>query len=263
MKNSVKMICILLAFSLVAVFAGCSDNKESSDINPTDEFIEVTTAEPASEPMPDPEEVVAEFDLTALHAVDYDGNEFAGAWKITDGEGSQFESFVYMFDGSTSAYLMTGTMGYCGKYELDTAKKQFTSQLMFGIDGCYNYEFSDDKSTVVLTNTDGGKTTTLEKIVSFSYIPIPDSEPVIDKELLGAWSDENGEYLYFEKNGIMYETQLGVSFTFYSYSAQDGTIDAVYYMKDKETETMTYSVDGDTLTLNDYEYTRVSVDELA
>lgn len=255
MKNSVKMICILLAFSLLAVFAGCSNNEESSVVQTTEQE---TTAEPTTSP----EEIVTEVDLSALHAVDYDGNEFAGAWKIIDGEGSQYESFVYMFDGGTSAYLMTGTMGYCGKYELNAAKKQIISQLMFGIDGQYIYEFSEDKSTVVLTNTKGGKTTTLEKIVSFSYMPIPDSEPVIDEALLGAWCDENGGYVYFEKNGIMYETQLGVSFTFYSYSAQDGTIDAVYYMKDKETDTMTYSVDGDTLTLNDYEYTRISADEL-
>lgn len=260
MKNFIKFICILSALSIMTFFAGCNSKDENSAAETTVQTEQVDSTEAVTTAAPD--EIVPEVDLNTLHAVNYEGNDFAGAWKITEGEGSQFENFVYVFDGDSSAYLMTGTMGYCGKYEISSEKKQIATQLMFGINGKYTYEFSDDKNSAVLTNTDGGKTTTIEKIASYSYIPIPETEPKIDEALLGAWSDDSGGYVYFDKSGIMYETQEGLSFTFYTYSASEGSIEAVYYMNKKMTDTMSYKVNGDTLKLNDYDYTRISSTKL-
>ena len=112
--------------------------------------------------------------LSELHAINYDGNDFAGAWHITEREeGDTYNSFTYVFDGDSSAYLMMGSMGYISNYELNPDINQIATQMMFGINGKYNYEFSDDKNTVTLTDSKTKKKTTLEKYMSFSCIPLP------------------------------------------------------------------------------------------
>ena len=195
--------------------------------------------------------------------MDYEnGNAFAGAWKITEGQGDQFQSFTFVFDGKDNAYMMIGSMGYCGKYELKEDTKTFGTQQAVGLNGTYTYTFSDDNNTVELFDTETKLTTKMQKLVSFTFIPRAEPDSEIDPSLLGAWKDESGGYIYFEDNGIMYETQKAISFTFYTYSAKNGVVDNTYYMLEAEKGSYKYKVDGDKLTYNGYTYTRISADEL-
>lgn len=255
MKRLNGIIALSLAAVMAAGFAGCG--QASSQAQET--TVEVTTAA-ATEAATD--EVVKEVNLSKLHEVNYDGNDFAGAWHITGGEGDKYESFVYVFDGGKDAYLVVGTMAYCGHYEINAEIKQFATQLAFGLNGKYTYKLSEDKNTMVLTNTENQAETTLERIMSFSFIPLPEEGASIDDALVGAWADDSGGYLYFDDQGIMYESQKGLSFTFYNYSAEDGVITAKYYMPDAQEDSYKYSVDGETLKYNDYEYKKISAGEL-
>ena len=258
-----KMICAALALCSVLAFASCGDGKSSAT--------ETTTA-PATTAVPSitaPQQTTSgdvkkETDLSKLHGMAEKGDLFSGSWKITEGAGSKLESFVFQFDGDGNAYLMVDTMGFIGTYAIKAENNQdlFITQLMFGLNGKYTYQFSKDKSSVVLTNIKDKTTSTLVKTDSYSCIPAAEDSPSIDEKLLGAWADGNGGYLYFDKKGIMYETQKGLTFTFYNYNAKDGTVTATYKMKTETTETAKYSVKDDTLTYKDYEYKRVSADEL-
>ena len=158
--------------------------------------------------------------------------------------------------------MVVGSMGYCGKYQLNEEKKIFGTQQAVGLNGTYSYTFSDDGNTVELLDTDTKKTTTMQKQVSFTFIPRAEQDSEIDPELLGAWQDDSGGYIYFEDNGIMYETQKAMTFTFSTYSAKDGSIDTTYYMLEAEKNTYSYEVSGDTLKYNGYEYKRIPADEL-
>lgn len=253
MKIFKTIISAMLALLCVCAFAGCDNNKSSSEPTESTEHIEVTTQADENK-----------FDLRSLHSFDLEkGDEFAGAWQITSGAGSKFEDFVYIFNGSGSANLIVGTTGYCGKYGLDKNAKNFTCQLMFGINGQYTYEKNSDDE-IVLTNTESKETTTLSRIASFDMIPIPMQDAKIDDALVGAWESESGEYYYFDKNGIMYQNQYGTMFTFYKYSAANGVITAVSNMGEEEnqTDTFEYSVTDDELIIDGYEYFKTTTDKL-
>ena len=169
--------------------------------------------------------------LSELHAINYDGNDFAGAWHITEREeGDTYNSFTYVFDGDSSAYLMMGSMGYISNYELNPDINQIATQMMFGING--------------------------------KYIPLPEADAKIDNSIVGAWKDDSGGFLYFDDQGIMYETQKGLSFTFYNYSAEDGKVSTKCFMPDETNGSAEYSVDGDKLTYNNYQYERIDSSEL-
>ena len=102
----------------------------------------------------------------------------------------------------------------------------------------------------------------MQKLFSFTFIPRAEPDSEIDPALLGAWKDDTGAYLYFGKDGVMYSNQLGVNFSFYTYSAQDGKITQTYTMKEETTETATYKLNDDKLVYNNFEYQRISADEL-
>lgn len=258
-----KTIIMLVISSLTLCLAGCGDENSSSTIETT-QAVSQSNDDTSSKEAPD------KSFLRNLHSFDIEnGNEFAGAWQIVEGEGSQYSSFVYLFDGEKEASIIIGTQGYIGKYEMKTEKdedgksiKTMTSQLMFGINGSYTYKFSDDNSNVVLTNTETKTTTTLQRLVTFDFIPLPENNPKIDKELIGAWKSDNGMYLYFDETGIMYENEFDAIFTYYNYNAADSVITAKYIMGEETSSSNKYSVDGDKLTYNDFEYTRISTDEL-
>lgn len=256
MKRMFINICsiVLTAAAALCMLSGC-DNNSSSDV-------EATTAAPTqAESTAKAEESIK--DVTKLHSFDtVNGDELAGAWSITDGEGSDLDSFVYIFNGSGKANLVTGTAGYLSTYTIDEKKKEFASQLMFGINGSYTYEIVDN-STVVLTNSDSRKTTTLTRIDSFDMVPVPDGKSKIDEDILGAWKSENGNYYYFDKNGIMYENSFFMMFTYYTYSAENGVIHAVSNMGSGEEKTdFEYSLKDGKLTIDGYEYTKISISEL-
>ena len=231
MKRFTRILTLSLAALAVFSLAACSDNSSSSESEATTAVTEGTVDEKEKENETTPKRDV---NLSELHAINYDGNDFAGAWHITEREeGNTYNSFTYVFDGDSSAYLMMGSMGYISNYELNPDINQIATQMMFGINGKYNYEFSDDKNTVTLTNS-----------------------------IVGAWKDDSGGFLYFDDQGILYETQKGLSFTFYNYSAGDGKINTKCFMPDETKASVEYSVDGDTLTYNGYKYEKAETSEL-
>lgn len=260
MKRFTRILTLLLVALAVFSLAACSDNSSSSESEATTAVTEGTVDEKEKENETTPKRDV---NLSELHAINYDGNDFAGAWHITEREeGDTYNSFTYVFDGDSSAYLMMGSMGYISNYELNPDINQIATQMMFGINGKYTYEFSDDKNSVTLTDSKTKKKTTLEKYMSFSCIPLPEADAKIDNNIVGAWKDDSGGFLYFDDQGIMYETQKGLSFTFYNYSAEDGKINTKCFMPDETKASVEYSVDGDTLTYNGYKYEKAETSEL-
>ncbi len=259
-KNKVFTSILLASFILcLTVFSGCSDNSAQA---PEETTTAAVTEAPTTAP-PDDEN----FDLNLLHTFDKESDDpFAGVWHITDGQGKQYENFAYMFDGNEGAYLFSGNTGYFGKYSLDTdesGEKTFTSQLMFGINGVYTFEFSEGNKKLVLHDTETMEDTMLEKLESYSPLPSPDENPVIDKNILGAWASDDGDYVYFDKSGIMYQNLYNTMFTYSAYSAIDGKITANYFTGTEDaTDEFTYSVKGETLTLNKFEYRKIPVSEL-
>lgn len=255
-----KIMALTIAVSSVATFVGCGTNSSSENSTSTTTAIVETTAQNDEN-----------FDMKSLHTFDAESSDpFAGVWHITAGEGISFKNFQYLFDGNGKGSMVIDNMGYCQDYgvtqdstqEGAEGKSTFTCQFMFGINGVYTYEFSDSNSKVVLTNISSNKTTTMEKLVAYDFVPIPDAKPVVDNDLVGAWKSDSGEYYYFSKDGLMYHNQYGTIFTYYSYSAKENVITATYKMKDEVTETYDYTVDGDKLTMNNFEYTRISTSEL-
>lgn len=264
MKKSLKIFAVILTLSLALPFVGCNNSSESSALSSAESSqtdttaAEATTSAASSAKIPEV--------LTSLHSIDTEnGNEFAGTWKIVEGVGSKLDSFVFQFNGDKEACLIIDNVGYVGTYSLEetNGKKTFKTKLLFGLDGTYTYEFSSDKSSVTMTNTSNNSTTKMQKVENVSYIPQPEANPAIDEKLLGAWQSSEGDTVYFDKCGIMYSDSYGVQFTFSKYSVKDSTITSTYKMKQETTDTYSYSVNGDTLKLNDYEYNKISVDELA
>ena len=263
MKKSFKIFAAIITVSLALPFAGCGNSSESSASSSSESSQTATTAD--AETTAASSAKIPEV-LTSLHSIDTEnGNEFAGTWKIVEGVGSKLDSFVFEFNGDKEACLIIDNVGYIGTYSLEETdgKKTFKTQLLFGLDGVYTYEFSSDKSSVTLTNTDDNSTTKMKKVENVSCIPEPEANPTIDEKLLGAWQSSEGDTVYFDKCGIMYSDSYGVQFTFSKYSAKDSTVTSTYKMKQETTDTYSYSVSGDTLKLNDYEYNKISVDELA
>ena len=238
MKRFTRILTLSLAALAVFSLAACSDNSSSSESEATTAVTEGTVDEKEKENETTPKRDV---NLSELHAINYDGNDFAGAWHITEREeGDTYNSFTYV----------------------NPDINQIATQMMFGINGKYTYEFSDDNNSVTLTDSKTKKKTTLEKYMSFSCIPLPEADAKIDNNIVGAWKDDSGGFLYFDDQGIMYETQKGLSFTFYNYSAGDGKINTKCFMPDETKASVEYSVDGDTLTYNGYKYEKAETSEL-
>lgn len=265
MKNISKALTrIALAAVLsssVLVFGGCSDNEESSAPVETESVAEQETTASSEEQ--------GEFDIKDLQYYDTDStSSFAGAWKITDGVGSDYSSFVYIFDGNGKATLVVGNTGYCGSYSLTIDEEVndieiFECNLMFGINGEYTFKFSESKDTLYLTYRDGDAASTLEKLSDdYTFVPTAPENPVIDDELIGAWASDNGIYYYFGADGIMYANSYETMFTYYTYSAKDGEITAVYDMNGEITETYEYSFDGEILTFDGIEYSKIPTSKL-
>lgn len=118
-----------------------------------------------------------------------------------------------MFNGEGKSILISGTSGYFGKYSYDTDDDNnptFTTKLVFGLNGTYTYKLSDDKKTAELTNTDTKAVSTLKKTDDTDFIPTPDKDASIDENLVGCWMSDSGEYLCFDKSGIMYQNLLTI-----------------------------------------------------
>lgn len=255
-KFVIKISCTVMALCSAAAFSACNSQESSSQAETKPTEIQ-TTAVPTTAPM------TKEADLTKLHALSGDGDVFTGYWKITDGEGSQLKSVVYEFDGKGKGYFYMGSMGTNGTYEIKTENSQevFSAPFIFGNEN-YTFKFSDDKKSVVLTGVSGKATSTMKRVENFYCIPAPSDSAKIDDNLLGAWKDDAGEYLYFGKDGIMYRSQSGIAFYFISYSAENGQVTETYSVGDEVTDTYSYKLNGETLTYNGFEYKRISAAEL-
>lgn len=274
MKNFfTRIICTVLAVCSAMAMAACGNqSKEESsaaaETTATTEAAvtaETTAAAEADEPTTvDLANIKYEADLTKLHTLTKPGDLFTGYWHITDGIGKKLTHFVFSFDGNKNAYLLIGTSAFIGVYGIHVidGKDTFSTKLMYGLNGDYTYEFSKDKKTAVLTNTANNQTTTIEKLDSFSSIPTPPKSFETDEQLLGAWADDNGAYLYFGKDGIMYNCQKNIAFTFYTYTASNGKIRAAYSMDTEMEEEDTYSFKDGKLIFNNYPYYRISADNL-
>ena len=254
MRFYIKLLSAILAAGMAVSFAGCSNGSQS----PT---VPATTAVQTTAPSTAAQELVKTIDLKSLTPFQENGDDFTGAWKITDGAGAQYKNFVYQFDGKNIARLIIGTMGYLQKYQLKPEDKSFTAQMMFGINGEYTYEISGDKKTITLKNKKSGDTTTLTKQENDSCVPSAEKGD-IDETLLGAWQDGSGGYLYFDRSGVMYELQKGMSFTFYTYSAKDGVVNGTYDMDGEQKISYKYTFKESNLTYNDCKYTRCSATEI-
>ncbi len=256
-KLHTKIIAILLVLS-AAAFSGCGNtSSESSDTSKT----ELTTQ--ATQETTAPSQVTDDSLMSLLGIDRENGDEFAGEWKIAGGEGSQFKKFTFCFDGNGKASLVLDNAGYFGKYELkgENGKKRIKTQLVYGLNGEYTYKFSEDKSQVVLTLIEDSSTTTIERVKDFNCVPSP-GKTKIDKALLGAWKSENEESFYFAENGVMYHNLYNTMFNYAVYLAENSKINAVYKMESDMTEEYEYSVKGDTLTIDGFEYKRVDASEL-
>lgn len=262
-KFFTRMICTVLALCSAFAFTACG-KQENAESAAATTIAETSAAADTKAATADSAGVKTEADLSKLHAPATPGDLFTGYWHITDGAGAQMEHFVFGFDGSKNAYLLMGTMGFIGVYGIHVTdgKNTFSTKLMYGLNGDYTYEFSKDKKTAVLTNIANNQTTTIEKLDSFTSIPKPMENFEIDEKLLGPWADDKGEYLYFGRDGIMYSCQKNIAFTFFSYTAANGKIHAIYSMNEDTEENDTYSFKGDKLVFNNYEYDRISADRL-
>lgn len=189
---------------------------------------------------------------------------FAGYWKIADGAGSNLKSFIYLFDGDGKASIIIGNMGYCGEYSISTdsslGEEVFTCQLMFGINGDYTYAVADDGNKITITNN--GEDSVLERVENPSFVTKAQENPQIDEKLVGAWDCGTGLYYYFGDDGRMYSNSYGTAFTYFNYTAKDGKITAVYDMSGEQTDTYEYSFEGNTLTLDGMEYTKITPEKM-
>lgn len=161
------------------------------------------------------------------------------------GRGSQYTSFYYMFNGEGKSILISGTSGYFGKYSYDTDDDNnptFTTKLVFGLNGTYTYKLSDDKKTAELTNTDTKAVSTLKKTDDPDFIPTPDKDASIDDKLVGCWKSESGEYLCFDKSGIMYQNLFDYMFAYSNYTASEGKIVSTYTTSDKKQQINTHTL---------------------
>ncbi len=271
-----KILTLILASAIAAsscaALASCSNNKDEKKESVQNTTVEETVNKAEEDKATSDEAEDSEVDLMMLHGVSSEPeNDFTGSWQIVDGEGSQYKSFVYMFDGTTNSVLMTGSVGQIAVYSVkdetdDSGNTQtyFTSQMMFGINGKYTFEFSQDKQKVVLTNTEDKKTTTLQRLASYEYIPIPPESPKTDEKLLGAWRSDDGEMLYFNKSGIMYDVIPNINFYFATYNADGKNVAWEYSYKESKPESnkTEYSVNGNTLTFENVKYEKISASEL-
>lgn len=249
-KASVKIISLILIAVTAAAFAGCNDNPKQQPQTTTAPV--QNTADEANE---------EEDDKNALPFPKYakNGDDFTGAWKITEGVGSQYDSFTYSFDGEGRIAIVIDNYGYLGKYEIKD--NTFTTQMIFGLNGEYTYTLSDDCQKIELVKTEDNSQTTLEKVVKLDCVPKTDGVDA-DEELLGAWKSEDEEYFYFDESGLMYHNQYNTMFNYAVYTVKGDKISASYKMGEEMSDEYEYTVEGDLLTLNGYRYERIKQSEL-
>ena len=260
-KIYAKIISLLLIAVTAAVFSGCGDNGSSSSVqqNTTSEAsAQETTQASTSNGNSANKNSKLPFPKYAEN-----GDDFTGAWKITESEESQTVSFVFSFNGEGRVAMVVDNSGFFGKYEVENknGKNTFTTQMIYGLNGEYTYELSDDKKTIKLTKNEDNLKTTMQRLESFDCVPNAENTK-IDEKLLGAWKSDDEEYFYFDESGIMYHNLYNTTFNYAAYTAEDSKITATYSMGGEMSDEYEYSVEGDNLKLNGYNYKRISESEV-
>lgn len=258
-KIYAKIISLLLIAVTAAAFSGCGENGSSSSVQQT------TAPATSAQETTQAKTLNNNNENTNLPFPKYaeNGDDFTGAWKITEGEGSQYGSFVFSFNGEGRAAMVIDNSGYFGKYEVEqkNGKNTFTTQMIFGLNGEYTYKLSDDKNTITLTNNEDNSATTMQRVESFDCVPSVENVK-IDEDLLGAWKSEDEDTFYFDESGIMYHNQYNTMFNYAAYTADGSKLTATYSMGGEMTDEYEYSLEGGTLRLNGYEYERISDSEV-
>ena len=91
----------------------------------------------------------------------------------------------------------------------------------------------------------------------------PDKDASIDDKLVGCWKSESGEYLCFDKSGIMYQNLFDYMFAYSNYTASEGKIVSTYTTSDKKTQINTHTLLTATLLhSNNDTYSRISFSDL-
>lgn len=240
---------------LSATAVGCSNGNEQSSATPETTAAQTETTAPAE----------TKFSLEALHAPeDNPGDPFAGYWKITDGAGSNLESFIFLFNGDGMASIIIGNMGYCGAYSVGsdekTGNETFKCQLMFGINGEYSYAVAEGGNKITITNN--GEDSVLERVENPDFVTKAPENPQIDEKLVGAWDCGTGLYYYFGEDGRMYCNSYGTTFTYFTYSTKQSKVTAVYDMSGEQTDTYDYSFDGNDLVFDGMKYTKITPEKM-
>ncbi len=250
--HKITSITAAVLIVVTAVLCGCGDKNKQPDTQATE------LTQPQNQPQG--------FDISSLHTIKSDSEDaVAGMWKIVSGSGSQYKSFVYQFDGEGEASILIGNVGYTGKYTLEKKEDElvFSSQLMYGINGTYTAELSDDGKTLSLIAEDESQSLQMQAVEEFTVVPEPKDNPKVDKAILGAWKSEAGDCYYFYENGIMYMNQFGMMYVFANYEADGSKLSSTYIMSDSETvDEYTYSVKDEVLTLDGLQYNKVHTDQL-
>lgn len=260
-KIYAKIISLLLIAVTVAAFSGCGDNGSSAPVqqNTTSE----TSAQETTQASTSNGNSANKNSKLPFPKYAENGDDFTGAWKITESEESQTLSFIFSFNGEGRVAMVVDNSGFFGKYEVENknGKNTFTTQMIYGLNGEYTYELSDDKKTIKLTKNEDNLKTTMQRLESFDCVPNAENTK-IDEKLLGAWKSDDEEYFYFDESGIMYHNLYNTTFNYAAYTAEDSKITATYSMGGEMSDEYEYSVEGDNLKLNGYNYKRISESEV-
>ncbi|MGN0500152.1 MAG: hypothetical protein ACI4HK_03290 [Ruminococcus sp.] len=249
------IITALVLVMLAAMAVGCTNGNEQSSATAETAATQAETTAPQK----------TEFSLNALHAPQENtGDPFAGYWRIAEGAGSNLESFIYLFNGDGMASIIIGNMGYCGEYTVgtdeETGNETLKCQLMFGINGEYSYAAAEDGNKITITNN--GEDSVLERVENPDFVTKAPENPQIDEKLVGAWDSGTGLYYYFGEDGRMYCNSYGTTFTYFTYSAKQSEVTAVYDMGGEQTDTYDYFFDGNDLVLDGMKYTQISPEKM-
>ena len=243
MKRLLTVFLACLTFGSALAFTSCGDGSSQSE-NPTTAPTESTTAETK------PAEKKTSNELKKYEKSFVEGDSpVYGVWKL-----SNLDYMYIIFRNDKLAELAMGSEGYFSKYKLDEKAGTLTVQLLPGsIDGEYNYEFSEDYAELYLTLD--GETLTLIKEKKYTMIPSAPENPVIDENLLGWWENADGMTYYFGEDGLMYNNAIARE-TYYTYSAENKKITAVYNYGGDMDETLSYQLKDEKLIVDGDEYTR-------
>lgn len=198
-------------------------------------------------------------------------NDIVGAWKLSDGDHSEY--YIFTQDGkvrvaSGSTYIESDIR--YGK-DLNGIRSAYSQgQSLYGQ---WTYVIDDSgKLTITYPADDNGDISKYE-LVRADYTPvklIADEELKIVDELVGFWyNEEYCDSYEFSKDGYVkyilddkYDDNFDVfiykAVVDYTYSADSDTVHLTFIKPDLSTDTidMSYTIDGDTLTIDGNEYFR-------